>query len=145
MTRAVDLQAVLSASACEAILSAGIARAQVLGVKINIAVVDGGGNLSGFLRMPGSFLSSIEMAIDKAYTATSFGMSTRGFSELLETTPRAVRDGMLRRPRLSEVPGGLPILIDDQPAGAVGVSGASDEQDEDIATAALAALKGLIA
>src|SRR3546814_7110247 len=78
------------------ILAAAIARAEEMGVKVNIAIVDGAGNLSGFVRMPGSFLSSIELAIDKAYTAASFSMPTRGFSNLLENAPRAVRDGLLR-------------------------------------------------
>ncbi|ASY45682.1 hypothetical protein CJD35_06480 [Sphingobium xenophagum] len=139
------IQALPAASASQAMLAAAVRRAEQLGVRVNIAVVDGGGNLAGFIRMPGSFLSSIEMAIDKAYTAASFGMSTRGFGDLLETASRPVRDGMLRRPRLSEVPGGAPIMVDDQMLGAIGVSGASDEQDEDIATAALTALEGLTA
>src|SRR3546814_4593732 len=124
------------------ILAAAIARAEEMGVKVNIAIVDGAGNLSGFVRMPGSFLSSIELAIDKAYTAASFSMPTRGFSDLLENAPRAVRDGLLRRPRLTEVPGGFPIAIDDQGVGAVGVSGGSDEEDEEIAADALAEFAG---
>lgn len=124
----------------ERLLSAARERADAISICVNIGIVDGAGNLAGFLRMPGSFLSSGELAIDKAYTAASFGMTTRGFGVLLEASPRAVRDGLLRRPRLTEVPGGLPILIDGRLAGAIGVSGGSDEEDEDIATYALAAV-----
>jgi len=120
------------------ILAAAVERAQEIGVKVNIAIVDGAGNLSGFVRMPGSFLSSIDLAIDKAYTAASFSMPTRGFSDLLENAPRSVRDGLLRRPRLTEVPGGFPIVIDTHGAGAIGVSGGSEEEDEEIASYALA-------
>jgi uncharacterized protein GlcG (DUF336 family) len=124
------------------ILAAAITRAEEMGVKVNIAIVDGAGNLSGFVRMPGSFLSSIELAIDKAYTAASFSMPTRGFSDLLENAPRAVREGLLRRPRLTEVPGGFPIAIDDKSAGAIGVSGGSEEEDEEVASYALAEFAG---
>src|SRR3546814_14857079 len=92
--------------------------------------------------MPGSFLSSIELAIDKAYTAASFSMPTRGFSDLLENAPRAVRDGLLRRPRLTEVPGGFPISLDDQGVGAIGVSAVREEADEEIASYALARFDG---
>lgn len=129
-----------TAEAIEWLLSAARGRADAIGIRVNIGIVDGAGNLAGFLRMPGSFLSSGELAIDKAYTAASFGMTTRGFGELLEGSPRAVRDGLLRRPRLSEVPGGCPILIDGRMAGAIGVSGGSDAEDEDIATHALASV-----
>lgn len=129
-----------TAQAVEAVLSAARLRAEALGVRVNIAIVDAGGNLAGFLRMPGSFLSSIELAIDKAYTATSFSMTTRNFSDLLENAPRPVRDGLLRRPRLTEVPGGLPIDLEGSLAGGIGVSGGSEEEDEDIASHAVAGL-----
>lgn len=139
MTLVADLAAP-GALAIERLLSAARARAEATGVRANIALVDAGGNLAGFLRMPGSFLSSGELAIDKAYTAASFGMATRAFGELLETSPRAVREGLLRRPRLTEVPGGCPLVIEGRAAGAIGVSGGSADEDEDIAAHALAAV-----
>ena len=124
----------------ERLLSSARRRAEAAGIRINVAVVDGAGNLAGFLRMPGSFLSSAELAIDKAYTAASFAMTTRGFSELLATSPGPVRDGLLRRPRLTEVPGGHPIVIDGRMTGAIGVSGGSAEEDENVAATALASI-----
>lgn len=132
--------AVPSAHAVEIMLAAARARADELGVRVNIAIVDCGGNLAGFIRLPGAFLSSIDLAMDKAYTAASFSMGTRGFSELLSSAPPPVRDGLLRRPRLTEVPGGLPIVHDGVAAGAIGVSGGSEEEDEDIASFAVANL-----
>lgn len=121
-------------------LAAGRARAEEIGVRVNIAIVDGGGNLSGFIRIPGAFLSSIDLAIDKAYTAASFSMATRGFSDLLANAPAPIKDGLLRRPRLTEVPGGLPLAHDGVVAGGIGVSGGSEEEDEDIASFAVAEL-----
>ncbi|AJR23849.1 MULTISPECIES: GlcG/HbpS family heme-binding protein [Sphingobium] len=129
-----------AAQAVERMLSAGRARAEAIGARVHVAVVDGAGNLAGYLRMPGSFLSSGELAIDKAYTAASFAMATRDFGALLERAPRPVRDGLLRRPRLTEVPGGCPAEVQGRLIGAVGVSGGSEVEDEDIAAAALAAM-----
>lgn len=143
MSAAFASQRVPSAEGSNTMLAAALAEATLIGVRVNIAVVDSGGNLSGFLRMPGAFLSSMDLAIDKAFCAASFGMTTRRFGEYLETAPRAVRDGLLRRPRLTEVPGGLPIEIGGEAIGAIGVSGASDEQDEAVATAGLNALAQL--
>jgi len=132
--------AVPSALAVEIMLAAAKARAEEIGVRVNIAIVDSGGNLAGFIRLPGAFLSSIDLAIDKAYTAASFSMGTRGFSELLSSAPAPVKEGLLRRPRLTEIPGGLPIAHDGVIAGAIGVSGGSEEEDEDIASFAVAEL-----
>src|SRR3546814_8431017 len=73
-----------AAQAVERMLSAARARAEAIGVRVHVAVVDGAGNLAGYLRMPGSFLSSGELAIDKAYTAASFAMTTHDFGALLE-------------------------------------------------------------
>ena len=68
------------------------------GIKVNIAVVDSGGNLAAFLRMPGAFLHSIDIAIDKAYTAAGFGLPTAAWSEALATHSPAVRQGIPMRP-----------------------------------------------
>jgi glc operon protein GlcG len=129
-----------SASSLQAALAAASAKAEALGVAVNIAVVDGGGNLAAFLRMPGAFQASIEIAIDKAWTANSFGMSTAAFSAMLESEAAAVRDGLLRRPRITAIPGGYPVRLDGNLAGGLGVSGASAAHDEEIAMSGLNAL-----
>ena len=129
-----------SASGLQKALAAAFAKAEALGVAVNIAVVDGGGNLAAFLRMPGAFLASTDIAIDKAWTANSFGMSTAEFSQMLEGEVAPVREGLLRRPRVTVSPGGLPVLQDGQLIGGIGVSGASAAQDEDIAMCGLKAL-----
>lgn len=108
-----------------------------MGVAVNVAVVDGGGNLAAFLRMPGAFLASIDFAIDKAWTANSFGMATVAFSQMLAGEEPAVRDGLLRRPRITAIPGGHPIRRSGQLAGGIGVSGASAAQDDEIAICGL--------
>lgn len=121
-------------------LAAASSKAEAIGVVVNIAVVDAGGNLSAFLRMPGAFQASIELAIDKAWTANSFGMSTADFSRMLGEQAAEVRDGLLRRPRITVIPGGLPVRHGGELIGGIGVSGASAAQDEDIALCGLQAL-----
>lgn len=140
MSAWLDRKAVPGPQLVLAMVDAAIACATDIGVCINVAIVDDAGNLTAFLRMPGSFLVSSDLAIDKAWSAASFGISTRALSKMLEGQDRAAREGLLRRPRLTEVPGGFPILIDDVVIGAIGVSGASAADDERCASAGLAAL-----
>lgn len=136
-----ETQAAPSTLAVRSMMDAVVSCAAEMGVKVNVAIVDAAGNLAGFLRMPGSFLVSSDLAVDKAWTAASFGIATRALSQMLEESPRAVREGLLRRPRTTEIAGGLPILVDGVMIGAIGVSGASDEQDERCASAGLAVLE----
>jgi glc operon protein GlcG len=130
----------LTAQALQSAVSASVLAAEAEGVAVNIAVVDAGGNLATFLRMPGAFQASIDIAIDKAWTANSFGMATGDFARRLESEVPMVRDGLLRRPRVAAFPGGHPVRRDGVLIGGIGVSGASAEQDDMIALAGLAAL-----
>ncbi len=111
-----------------------------IGARVNIAIVDAGGNLAAFLRMPGAPLHSIDIAIDKAYTASSFGLPTSQWSEALQGHSEAVRQGIVRQPRFIAFGGGLPIVEVSHRIGGIGVSGGSEEQDEQCAHAGLHAL-----
>jgi len=129
----------LPADTIQGALASATARAEALGARVCIAIVDAGGALGGFVRVPGAFLASTGIAMDKAYTSASFGMATRDFSALLDGEERCVRDGLLRRERVCEVPGGFPIMAGGTLIGAVGVSGGSAAQDEEIAKSCLSA------
>lgn len=118
---------------------AAIAHAESLGIRINVAVTDASGTLAGFLRMPSAFLHSIDIAIDKAYTAASFGFPTSQWPELL-AGDEALRLGIVHRPRLVVFGGGLPAKENGALIGGIGVSGGSAEQDEACARAGLEAL-----
>ena len=85
-------------------------------------------------------MHSIDIAIDKAYTAASFGLPTGQWHEALQSHSAAVREGIVRRPRFVGFGGGLPIVVNDQRIGGIGVSGGSEEQDDAIAQAGLDAL-----
>lgn len=108
------------------------------------AIVDATGGLLGFVRQTGAFLVSPDLAIDKAWTAAGFRVSTRELGTVLDQQDEQTREGLLARPRVTCVPGGLPIIIRDRCLGAVGVSGGSAEQDEGIAAAMLAAIEEAI-
>ena len=132
--------ACITPEAVQAALDAALKKAQDLDVAVNIALVDNAGHLAGFIRQVGAFLHSIDIAIDKAYTAASFGLPTGQWHEALQSHSAAVREGIVRRPRFVGFGGGLPIVVNDQRIGGIGVSGGSEEQDDAIAQAGLDAL-----
>ncbi|WP_304865447.1 heme-binding protein [Rhodoferax sp.] len=121
-------------------VGAAVQAARERGVCINVAVVDAGGVLAAFLRMPGAPLHSVDIAIDKAYTAVSFGLATSQWQAALQQHSAAVREGLVLRPRFVAFGGGLPLLGNGQRIGGIGVSGGSEEQDEACAQAGLAAI-----
>lgn len=133
-------QEVVDWEAAAAATAAAAKWAEEAGIKVNVAVVDSGGNLAAFLRMPGAFLHSIDISIDKAYTAAGFGLPTSAWTEALATHPPAVRQGLPLRPRMVCFGGGLPIRHEGRVIGGIGVSGGSEQEDEACARAGLHAL-----
>ncbi|QHS11090.1 heme-binding protein [Sinimarinibacterium sp. NLF-5-8] len=133
-------QSVVHWEAAQAAVTAALREADALGIRINVAVVDSGGNLAAFLRSPGAFLHAIDLAIDKAYTAAGFGLSTGAWREVLKSHSQAVRDGLPRRPRLVAFGGGLPLCTGGTLLGGIGVSGGSESEDERCALVGLAAI-----
>ena len=133
-------QASISWEAAATAVRAAVAHAQTIGVQVNVAVTDSNGLLAAFLRMPGAPLHSVDIAIDKAYTAVSFGLPTDQWGQALQSHSAAVREGIVLRPRFVAFGGGLPIVEAGQRIAGIGVSGGSEEQDQEIAQAGLAAL-----
>ena len=128
-------QPTLSWQAAHEAVGAAARAAAAMGVNVNIAVVDCSGIDAAFIRMNGAPLISIDIAKDKAYTAVSFGLPTSQWHEALAEHSQAVREGLVLRPRMVSFGGGLPIVIDGHRVGGIGVSGGSEEQDEQIARA----------
>jgi glc operon protein GlcG len=104
-----------------------------------VAVVDEGGNLIALERLEGTFPAGARVSIGKARTAALFRKPTRFFEELINkgrTAMAAIED-------FTPLIGGVPIVIDNQIVGAIGVSGAnSAQQDEELALAGAAAVAG---
>ena len=126
--------------AAQAAAGAAVQAAAAMGARVNVALVDASGVLAAFLRMPGAPLHSVDIAIDKAYTAASFGLPTARWHEELQTHSAAVREGIVRCPRFVAFGGGLPIVERGVLIGAIGVSGGREDQDDAIARAGCAAL-----
>ena len=133
-------QDVVHWEAAAAAVAAAARSAEDAGIRVNIAVIDAGGNLAAFLRMPGAFLHSIDIAIDKAYTAAGFGLPTAAWTEVLAGDSPAVRSGIPMRPRMVCFGGGLPLRHEGKLIGGIGVSGGSEIEDEACARAGLAAI-----
>ena len=129
----------ITTAAANAIVQAAVAHAEENGWRINVAVVDRSGNLMAFLRMPGAFLHSIDIAVDKAFTSASFGFPTGQWMKFIGHDD-GMKFGFSARPRLVVFGGGLPIRAGDDWIGGVGVSGASEAEDEECAMAGLKAI-----
>ncbi len=126
-------------SAAQSIVQAAQARAEEIGVPMNIAVVDAGNNLTAFSRMDGAWLGSIDIAQNKAYTARSFDMSTKDLAPLCQPNQPLYGIEASNQGRLIVFAGGIPLTSGGQVLGAIGVSGGSVEQDHDVAAAGAAA------
>ena len=133
-------QKIVSCESAAKIAQGAVEKANELGIKINVAVTDSSGVLMAFLRMPGAFLHSIDISIDKAYTAASFGFPTSQWMSIIKDDP-ALREGIVQRERLVIFGGGVPIHIDGDLIGGVGVSGGSAEEDEICALAGISKVK----
>lgn len=134
---AVEMRPVLTLDVAKKIAEACEAKAKQEGWKMNIAIVDNGGNLKYFLRQDDAFLKSIEIAQLKAGTSAGFPFSTKQVGEISTKVP-----GIPFVPGIVTFEGGLPILTaDGKHIGAVGVSGGTSEQDGICAQAGLDAVK----
>jgi glc operon protein GlcG len=119
------------AAACES-------KAKTEGWKMNIAIVDTGGNLKYFLRQDDAFLGSVKIAMLKANTSSSFPFSTKQIGEITKSVP-----GIAFVPGIVTFEGGLPIKTGGgEQVGAIGVSGGTAEQDGMCAQAGLDAVAG---
>ena len=121
------------------IVEAGIAKAKEIRQPMNIAVVDVGANLTAFMRMDGAWLDSINIAINKAFTAKAFDVSTLELGHNSQPGGQFFGIHVSNHDRVMIFAGGIPIKMNGQIVGAVGVSGGSGEQDQAVAEAAAAA------
>jgi glc operon protein GlcG len=117
------------------LLEAAMTAARDMGVPQCIAIVDDGCNLLAFLRMDGARVLSIASAKAKAMTAATTGQPTGNLPK-----DKALDLAVATRARMTNLPGGLPILVNGHVAGGIGVGSGSSEQDVQVAQAALAAV-----
>src|ERR1700722_11801396 len=131
----------LTLEVAERIVGAAKKKAAEINTKMDIAVVDAGGNLKAFIRMDGAWIGSIDIAIKKAHTARWFDMPTGEIGKLSQP------GGPLYNIEHSNgglitFPGGVPLKNGrGEVIGAIGVSGSSVDNDHTVAVAGTEALK----
>lgn len=120
------------------IISAGERKAGELGIPYNIAVADSGGGLVAHVRMDGAWLGSVDIAINKAWTARAFDMPTDDLARITQPGEQGFGLNTTNDSRVVIFGGGIPVKRDGVVIGAVGASGGSVEQDVAVARAAVA-------
>ncbi len=134
-------QSVIHHAATMRVVQAALSKAESLGIKVCVAVVDSSNQLSGFARMPGAFLISGDIARRKAEAAAAIGIPADIVEQALSQEAPRVREGILQH-GLMMIHGGMPLRSGEALIGAVGVSGGSEAQDVECAQAGVAALQG---
>ena len=121
----------------EAAIAAAVAEAKRRDWKMNIAVVDGGGNLVAFQRMDGAQMASIAISQHKARAAATFRRETKAFEAGVQggNPYQLTLDGIIASR------GGIPIIDAGKLIGAIGCSGGSGSQDEVVCKAGAATIK----
>ena len=117
------------------IIEAAEKRAKKLGQPMNIAVVDSGGNLVAHVRMDGAWVGSVDISINKAWTARAFDISTKELSTMAQPGQDFYGIHVSNHGRVMIFAGGIPLKRDGVVVGAVGVSGGTGDQDQEVAEA----------
>jgi len=121
------------------IVAAAERKAAAIGQPMNIAVADSGGNLLTHVRMDGAWLGSIDISINKAFTARAFDIATRDLAAPSQPGGQFYGIHASNGGRIMIFAGGIPLKRAGKVVGAIGVSGGSGEQDQAVAEAGAAA------
>jgi len=118
------------------VIAAGEDAARAIGQPMNIAVVDAGGNLIAHERMDGAWLGSIDISINKAFTARAFDLPTEALAPNAQPNTQFYGIHASNHGRIMIFAGGMPLIHNGEVVGAVGVSGGDGKQDQSVAEAA---------
>lgn len=114
-------------------------KAKEIGQPMNIAVADEGGNLVAHVRMDNAWIGSIDISINKAFTARAFDISTKDLAAHSQSGGQFFGIHVSNHGRIMIFAGGIPLKKDGKVVGAIGVSGGSGDQDHAVAEARAAA------
>jgi uncharacterized protein GlcG (DUF336 family) len=122
----------------QSMIQAAVEKVREIGQPMSVAVVDSARDLKAFVRMEDAWLGSIDIAINKAFTSASFLMPTQDLAEM--TQPGMPLYGLetTNAGRVVNVAGGIPFMRGGEVAGAIGVSGGTVDQDQEVAEAGVA-------
>ena len=132
----------LTLAGARAVLAAAERHAQEIRCPMNIAVVDDGGHLLAFARMDGAKISSVAVALVKAQAA-AVRRSPTGPAMLGDQPNALLALGLAAVNSMQQTPlrGGVPLIVDGEVVGAIGVSAGTEDQDVEVARAGGAALE----
>jgi glc operon protein GlcG len=136
----------LHLAGAQKVLQGAMAKAREMKLYVNVAVVDDGGHLLAFARMDGARPASAYTALTKATTAATFRQAT-GPTPAGAAQPDILLNLSLQNAaaasggKITSLKGGVPILIDGEVVGAVGVGGGTGDQDVEVAKAGIAKLE----
>ncbi len=116
-------------------IAAAEKKAEEIGQPMNIAVVDQGGNLVAHVRMDNAWFGSVDISINKAWTARAFDIETKALAELSQSGDQFFGIHASNRGRVMIFAGGVPLKRGGQVVGAIGVSGGLGKQDQAVAEA----------
>lgn len=137
LNKTVSAAHITHAAAAQLIEAARVAATEI-GIKVAIAVTDAGGHLLAFERADGVPYLTTDVAINKAWTSASFGLPTHVWNSILTNDSQVAQ--LAHTPRLVAVGGGVPVKLNGQLVGGLGISGGDYAQDQRACEAALAAI-----
>ena len=121
-------------------MAAAEKKAREIGVDMDIAITDDSGTLLMFHRMDNARITSIDVAISKAFTAAAARKSTRAYGQISLPGGPTYGIHVSNAGRFMIVAGGLPVFVDDQIVGGIGCSSGHPDQDEAVSQAGVDAL-----
>ncbi len=127
----------LSTSDAELLIKGARIKANEIKVPMCISVVDESGNLIAFERMDGGKITSITVSQDKAFTAAAARKATHEYNAACVPGNLVFGIHTALNGRLSVVGGGLPVIVDDEVVGGIGLSSGTPNQDMDCAQAGI--------
>jgi glc operon protein GlcG len=139
----------LNLGGSEMIVAGAKEKGMAMGLKLNIAVVDDGGHLMAFARMDGARPASGYTAITKAVTSATFRQATGPLP--MNAEPDLLLNLSLQNAaaasggKVTSLKGGVPVIVDGQVIGGVGVGGGTGDQDAEVAKAGIQSLLDALA
>ncbi|QCO98419.1 heme-binding protein [Arthrobacter sp. 24S4-2] len=133
---------ILNLADARQVIAAAEKRAEQIGQPMNIAVVDAGGNLVTHVRMDNAWLGSVDIAINKAFTARAFDIQTKDLGDNAQPQEQFFGIHASNQGRIIIFAGGIPVRRAGRIVGAIGVSGGSGDQDQHVAEAGVSGLEG---
>jgi len=121
------------------LIAAAEKKAEEIGQPMNIAVVDAGGNLVAHVRMDKAWIGSVDISINKAWTARAFDIATKDLAQFSQSGGQFFGIHVSNHGRVMIFAGGIPLKRGNEVVGGIGVSGGTGAQDQAVAEAGAAA------